>query len=64
MKLYTKIRLWWNKFFIRKDEFHKSLNMDINAMLEMSKAEQESYIQDLVRRRNIAHERDINKIND
>jgi len=60
MKLTTRIKLFWDRLWIRKDEFHKSLNMDVMAMLDMNEKEQEEYLADLVKRRNIAHDRDEN----
>jgi hypothetical protein len=53
------IKLQWNRFWVRKDEFHNSLNMDANAMLGMSQKRRGAYTKDLYRRRRIAHERDI-----
>lgn len=55
------ILLWWHKLWIRKDEFHHSLDMDGLAILEMDKRELKEYRADLVRRRQIAHERDLAK---
>jgi len=55
------IKLFWNKLWVRKDEFHSSLDIDPKAISSMNHKEQEKYMNDLVRRRNIAHERDINK---
>jgi hypothetical protein len=52
------ILLWWYRLWIRKDEFHKSLNPDFSAMLVMDKEELKEYHLDIVRRRNIAHYRD------
>ena len=49
----------WNKLYIRKDEFHSSLDLDGEAMGYMNDREREKYIMDLVRRRNIAHERGL-----
>lgn len=49
----------WNKLWIRKDEFHSSLDLDGEAMMYMNEKEREKYIKDLVRRRNIAHERGL-----
>ena len=49
----------WNKLYIRKDEFHSSLDLDGEAMGYMNEKEREKYIMDLVRRRNIAHERGL-----
>jgi len=34
--------------------------MDVMAMLDMNEKEQEEYLADLVKRRNIAHDRDEN----
>ena len=53
------VKLQWNRLWIRKDEFHSSLNMDVNAMLEMSQKQRDAYIKDLCKRRQIAHERDF-----
>ena len=51
--------LWWYRLWIRKDEFHRSLDMDLLAMLAMNKKRKEWYLEDLSRRRRIAHERDL-----
>ncbi|MBN2854429.1 hypothetical protein JXK06_02770 [Patescibacteria group bacterium] len=53
------ILLYWGRLWVRKDEFHSSLDMDGAAMLEMNEQEQKKYIIDLVHRRNIAHQRDL-----
>lgn len=58
-----KLKLLWYKLWIRKNEFHKSLDTDMDAMLNMNEKQKENYINDLVKRRNIAHNRDFNKIN-
>jgi len=52
------ILLWWYRLWIRKDEFHRSLDMDSAAMLEMDDGEKGTYLADLVRRREIAHRRE------
>lgn len=52
-------KMIWNRAFIRRDEFHRSLNMDVFAMCDMTDADRQRYIADMIRRRNIAHERDI-----
>lgn len=52
-------RLWWNKLFIRSNEFHSSLDMDAYALVDMNENDRKKYIADLIRRRNIAHERDM-----
>jgi hypothetical protein len=43
--------LWWYRLWIRRDEFHSSLNMDLDAMLEMNEKEMERYSKDLIKRR-------------
>ncbi|MFH0854456.1 MAG: hypothetical protein V1891_03110 [bacterium] len=53
------IKLQWNRLWVRKDEFHSSLNMDANAMLGMSQKQRNAYTKDLCRRRRIAHEKDL-----
>lgn len=54
-----RILLWWSRLWIRKDEFHSSLSLDTSAMQEMTKDELAAYLRDIVRRRNIAHDRDL-----
>lgn len=53
------IKLLWYRLWVRKDEFHKSLNMDIDAMLDMTDAERKAYLNDLCKRRSLAHEREM-----
>ena len=52
-------RLIWHKTFIREDEFDNSLDMDGYAMMDMNKEDRKKYLNDLTRRRRIAHERDM-----
>ena len=54
-------RLIWNRLWIRNDEFHKSLEIDVKAFSRMNESEREDYLFDLCRRRAIAHNRDIEK---
>lgn len=63
---FRKYRRWRSLARVKRDqkydgndEFHPSLNMDGLAMLDMTKEEQEEYLEDLVRRRNRAHYREI-----
>ena len=58
-KFCSRIRVWWNFLWIRKDEFHNSLNMDGSAMLTMNEKQKERYLSELVKRREIAHERGL-----
>jgi len=53
------IRVWWNFLWIRRDEFHPSLDFDTCAFIKMSKKDREMYLSKLVRRRRVAHERDF-----
>jgi len=49
----------WSKLWVRKDEFHSSLNLDAESMLYMNEKEREKYTIDLIKRRNIAHKRGL-----
>lgn len=49
----------WSKLWVRKDEFHSSLNLDVESMLYMNEKEREKYTIDLIKRRNIAHKRGL-----
>jgi len=55
------IKLQWNRLWIRKDEFHKSLAWDGDAVLGINKEQTRAYVEDLAKRRHIAHERDLMK---
>jgi len=52
-------RLWWHRLWVRKDEFHYSLSMDSEALFDMNERDREKYSMDLIRRRQIAHQRDL-----
>jgi hypothetical protein len=56
------LKLWWYRLYIRRDEFHRSLSSDFDAMLVMDRYELEKYFKDLYRRRKIAHKRDLRRI--
>ncbi len=51
--------LRWYRLWVRKDEFHPSLDTDAFAMCAMTGDEKTAYLNDLARRRNIAHRRDL-----
>lgn len=53
------IKLQWNRLWIRKDEFHESLDMDARAIFDMDQRQRDAYMKDLMRRRQIAHDRDL-----
>ena len=54
-----RILLWWHKLWIRKNAFHCSLDFDGEAMIEMNKRERERYFADIVRRKEIAWQREF-----
>jgi hypothetical protein len=53
------IRFQWAKLWVRKDEFHPSLNIHTNYVYRLNKERRDSYWNNLMRRRKIAHERDL-----
>jgi hypothetical protein len=55
------ILLWWYRLWIRKDEFHKSLAMDMEAIWDMDDKEMSNYRDDVIRRREIFKERYFTK---
>jgi len=61
-KVYVYFAIWrdkvWYKKEANKDEFHKSLRMDVKAMLYMNLEQQYEYVTDLIKRRQEAHEKD------
>jgi len=50
-----RILLFWNRLWIRKDEFHSSLDLDTEAVSVMDEEERKDYLLDLNRRRTKAH---------
>lgn len=52
-------KLWWDRLWIREDEFHKSLSMDAVMYAEMDPIERRAYLNDLMTRREVAHRRDM-----
>ena len=54
-----RIKLWWYRLYVRRNEFHKSLDSDFDALAVMSRKEAKAYFVDLSRRRRIAHKRDL-----
>lgn len=55
-----RLRLWWSRLWVRKDEFHWTLDLDMDIYINLSEEKRKWYMSDLVRRRKIAHERDMN----
>lgn len=56
MFIRSRLRLWWARLYVRKDEFHYSLDLDHEALMTMKEEERQKYQEDLIRRRNVAHE--------
>lgn len=56
-----RIKLWWYRLFVRKDEFHSSLSTDFEVMQVMNEDELSRYYSDLNRRREAAHKRSLVK---
>jgi len=52
-------KLWWHRLWIRKDEFHESLDINVKAVLTMNKKQKKEYFMDLAKRRQIAHKTDL-----
>ena len=55
----NRLILFWNRLWIRKDEFHSSLDFNAELTSKMSNRERAEYDADLFKRRKIAHERDL-----
>ena len=53
--MHVRLRLWWHRLWIREDEFHASLDMDADAMRYMNTEQVHAYTQDLMKRRQAAH---------
>jgi hypothetical protein len=55
----SKVRLWWSSLWIRKNEFHRSLDLDGIAMWKMNPKERGVYLDKLYKRRQMAHDADL-----
>jgi hypothetical protein len=47
---------YWFRFIIKKNEFDSSLDLDHRKMVGKTKEEQNKYMMDLIKKRNLAHE--------
>ena len=54
----SPIRYRWAKLWIRKDEFHPSLDLDGMYMWSLTPSKRSLYLRDLAYRRSVAHEKD------
>ena len=61
MKISTRVKIFWNRLWIRRDEFHKSLDLDFDIIKDMTTEERQAYHLDLAKRRQIAHQRDLER---
>ncbi len=55
------IRYRWARLWVRQDEFHSSLEFDALYAYGLSAKKRNAYWFDLIRRRDIAHKRDLAK---
>jgi hypothetical protein len=53
------VRFWWSRLWVRKDEFHPSLNSHAEYAVSLKPEKRTAYSHDLARRRGIAHVRDL-----
>ena len=56
---YILLRHQWRALYIRKDEFHISLEMDAEYVSLLNSHDTEKYINDLIIRRKIVHNETI-----
>lgn len=59
--LRIRLRVWWARLWVRRDEFHRSLSLDAEAMSHMCDCERKRYALDLAERRLAAHEADLTR---
>lgn len=59
----SRIHLFWSRLWIRKDEFHSTVSLDPIALMTMSQRKRVVYENDLIKRRNIAHNNDFKSAN-
>lgn len=48
--------LWWYRLWIRKDEFHPSLDLDYELLTVLSRKDRDKYQAELLKRRQTAHQ--------
>jgi len=59
-RIYNKhILRWWYRHFCHSTEFHRSLDLDIGAMMVMNEKELRDYLLEMIKKREIAHQRTI-----
>lgn len=61
--MFKKIKNWfWFNFIIKENEFDKSLNLNGFKMVNMSREDRKKYLENLIKRRNLAHELDLKNV--
>ena len=58
----NRLRLTWHGLWIRQDEFHPSLNIDVKAVSAMDTKRLGQYYKTLIDRRDIAHKRHSKRV--
>lgn len=58
-KLPVNLRVRWARLWVRRDEFHPSLDSDAEYAWGLSQVERHTYWADLMNRREMAHKRDL-----
>ena len=53
------VKMLWDCLWIRKNEFHKSLSLDVEALSQMDDGQREAYMKNMAIRRQAAHEKDL-----
>lgn len=54
-------RLWWQFLWVRKNEFHSTLNVNADLADKMCECERRRYSQEIARCRHIAHVLDLER---
>jgi len=58
----ARYKLWWSMLWIRRGEFHPSLDLDPDILASMCPCEMRRYQEALARRRQIAHDHDEQEV--
>lgn len=58
-KPYFFVKNFFYSTYVPRNEFHHSLDLDIEYYEHLTKDQREKYLADLMRRRNASHEKDL-----
>ena len=61
MLLPYRPRHLWHTLFARRDEFHPSLNFNSFLYEKFNLGDRKKYVDDLIKRRNAAHDADLKR---